>query len=149
LKQVVEALRYLHGEHVVHGDVRGPNILLDDEDGVVVTDFGLSVYADSQSKALMSTRGGSQRWSAPEITLNQNRPGHSVRPTYASDIWSFAMVCFELFTLDAPWGSTMSETAVQKALSKRQHPPRPALLTNDALWTIVQRCCAPDPRQRP
>lgn len=71
-----------------------PNILLDADENVIIADFGLTVYADSQSKALMSTRAGNPRWMAPEIA--QQQVGQSVRPTYASDLYSFAMVCFEV-----------------------------------------------------
>lgn len=75
-----------------------PNILLDADKNVQIADFGLTTYADSQSKALMSTRAGNPMWMAPELIAQ--RQNQSVRPTYASDLYSFAMVCFEVSSVN-------------------------------------------------
>ncbi|KAL4245974.1 EKC/KEOPS complex subunit BUD32 [Abortiporus biennis] len=112
LLQIAEGLEYLHNEGVVHGDLRGVNILLTDIWEVQLADFGLSVIAEAHSNQYGSTRGGAIRWVAPELITPETYNRVSTRPTYASDIYSFACICVELYTRRNPWHN----------LSDTQHP---------------------------
>jgi serine/threonine protein kinase len=72
LLQVAEGLGYLHSMKIVHGDLRGTNILVADDWNVCLADFGLTgVIEDavSTSGALTSTanHAGSLRWFATFI----------------------------------------------------------------------------------
>ncbi|KIP07942.1 hypothetical protein PHLGIDRAFT_70274 [Phlebiopsis gigantea 11061_1 CR5-6] len=94
LKQIAEGLTYIHGEYMAHGDLRGKNVLVTADENVMIADFGLTVYVESSNEALRSTCRGNPRWTAPELASDSTH--QSVRPTYAADIYSFAMVCFEV-----------------------------------------------------
>lgn len=59
--EILLGLAYLHEERIVHGDLRGANILIDDDDKVRLADFGLAVFADGNSNDYASTRGSSCR----------------------------------------------------------------------------------------
>lgn len=59
----------------------------------MLADFGLTVFVESKSKELVSTRHGHPKWQAPELW---GEGGKSMRPTYAGDIYSWAMVCIEV-----------------------------------------------------
>ncbi|KAG8685858.1 hypothetical protein FRC11_009930, partial [Ceratobasidium sp. 423] len=63
--QLAEAIAYLHEHDVVHGDIKGPNVLISDYGKVQVTDFGVSI-ADHQEIEFSATSvgGGTQRWQA-------------------------------------------------------------------------------------
>ncbi|KDQ16034.1 hypothetical protein BOTBODRAFT_97408, partial [Botryobasidium botryosum FD-172 SS1] len=72
LAQVADGLEYLHNlepEPVIHGDLRGPNILISPSGDARIADFGLSelkadIY-DSCSTSFITA--GNSRWQAPEI----------------------------------------------------------------------------------
>lgn len=62
-----------------------------------LADFGLAVFAESMSNANSSKRDGNIRWMAPELINAEQFGGTSCRPTYESDIYSFAIVCVEVY----------------------------------------------------
>ena len=60
--------------------------------GVRLADFGLAVFSEVRS-SLGSMRGGATAWMSPELL---DPPNDDDRPTYASDIYSFACVVIEV-----------------------------------------------------
>ena len=73
------------------------NVLIDDQDGVRLTDFGMALIAEATAYNYASVHGGGAvRWTAPEV-INPGEFGLlTSRPTYASDVYSFACVCIEV-----------------------------------------------------
>ncbi|KAJ7082155.1 kinase-like domain-containing protein [Mycena epipterygia] len=72
LLETAQGLDYLHAQNIVHGDLRGTNILISDEDSACLSDFGLATsVSDAESTTAMLTsstnHGGSARWFAPEL----------------------------------------------------------------------------------
>lgn len=65
------------------------NILVDDHFRLRLTDFGLVWLADVSKETQGSYNHGAIRWMAPEVLSG-------CRPTYASDLYSFACVCVEV-----------------------------------------------------
>ncbi|KAJ7827425.1 kinase-like domain-containing protein [Mycena leptocephala] len=106
LDDIIQGLMYLHAENIVHGDLCGRNILID-ERRAFLTDFGLAAFVELDTSIKTSTRKGSTRWMAPELLLpDVYHPGLPFRQTPASDVWAFGCVCcevcsesFALFTL--------------------------------------------------
>ncbi|CAE6454493.1 unnamed protein product [Rhizoctonia solani] len=63
--QLTRAIAYLHEHDVVHGDIKGPNVLISDEGNVQVTDFGVSIAEHQDIEfSVTSVGGGTQRWQA-------------------------------------------------------------------------------------
>ena len=69
------------------------NIYVNDDLSIVIAEFGLSVFANGNFKDDESIRGGNAEWLSPELLELHTH----TRPTKASDIYSFAMVCIEVF----------------------------------------------------
>jgi Protein kinase domain/SAP domain len=97
LDQAASALDYAHSKGVIHGDVSPANVLVDDEDHVRLTDFGLSVQgrlrANSQGELSVcpeQRKGYHRVYAAPEV-LNGDQ---LVRRS--SDQWSLAAVALAL-----------------------------------------------------
>jgi serine/threonine protein kinase len=88
--------------NIVHGDLRGTNILISDDWNVCLADFGLThIIEDTTSTtngALRSStnRAGSPRWFAPELLAPTLFGCDRFVRTPASDVYAFACVCFEV-----------------------------------------------------
>lgn len=72
------------------------NILVDEDENVYISDFGLAVYAQAGSTKYGSSRGGNVRWLAPELIDPEQFGSDSTRPTFASDIYSLGCLCVEV-----------------------------------------------------
>ena len=72
--------------------------MIDHDMEVKLADFGLSVFADGASNSYASVRAGATRWLAPELIDPAEFGKQSSRPTFMSDIYSFACVVIEVCT---------------------------------------------------
>ena len=89
--EIARGLEYLHDHRVVHGDLRGDNVLIDDELHVRLTDFGLTTLMGSHTRTNGSRLGLiPMAWAAVELL------GDLTRPDFACDIYSFACTCVEV-----------------------------------------------------
>jgi serine/threonine-protein kinase len=84
----LSALHFLHGNGIVHGDVKPSNLLVDAQNRVKLGDFGLARRAASEEGSLLK---GTTKYMAPELVSNQFGP---VGP--ASDLYSLGFSAFEL-----------------------------------------------------
>ena len=90
-------LAYLHSEGIVHGDLHGGNILVDNDGHIRLTDFGLALIYDATAYSYSSIHGGGAvRWKAPELIDPEECGADSARPTYKSDVYSYACVVIEV-----------------------------------------------------
>ncbi|TFK48858.1 hypothetical protein OE88DRAFT_1737617 [Heliocybe sulcata] len=154
LEEISEGLFYLHNENIVHGDLRGNNILIDDEGHVRLADFGLSVLAEATKGAYSeSTGAGSTRWLAPELIDDPSRD--SYRRTPETDVYAFGCVCLEVCTGKKPFYYLASEWQVAMAVLQGGpggKPKRPgageAVGLSDDLWVLMNRCWEAEPQDR-
>jgi len=95
LRQVASGLKYLHDNTIVHADLSGNNILIDDAGNARVTDFGRARILGAK-EFITSLFAGSLPFIAPEIHRNESDFSMS------SDVYAFAMVAFQVFTGQTP-----------------------------------------------
>ncbi|KAI0698123.1 kinase-like domain-containing protein [Cytidiella melzeri] len=142
--EIADGIDYVHREGIVHGDLRGVNILVDKDDHIKIADFGLALFAEGHDGNYYSQRVGHPLWTAPEI-IDPHNPMLRLRPTRQSDIYSFAMVCVELFTVDKP--------TVYPGEKRPRRPPIPdpghEWLMAREVWNIVEQCWDENPEKRP
>jgi tRNA A-37 threonylcarbamoyl transferase component Bud32 len=96
LKQIVEGVRYLHDNGIVHRDLKLDNIMLKETtNGVIVkiTDFGLS---DVISTSTCLDQCGTIVYIAPEMILKQEY-------SYKIDVWSIGVILYYLLFSKLPW----------------------------------------------
>jgi len=152
MRQVASGLVYLHGEGVIHGSLRATNILIDSDGNVQLTDFGMTRISETVQETYASMPDGTVRWQAPELVDPDMFNISSSGPTYASDVYSFACVFIELYTLKPPFAG-MSDYQVAARIVKGVRPPRPSLPDNgtmsEDIWALVTQCWASKPEQRP
>ncbi|KAF8588987.1 kinase-like protein, partial [Ramaria rubella] len=94
MMDIVEGVSYLHGVNVVHGDIKGSNIMVDDDGNVKLIDFGVSRIT-GESGNTTSGPGLSWAWAAPELLLPPDDEVEPVEKSSASDVYALAITFFE------------------------------------------------------
>ncbi|KAJ7731239.1 kinase-like protein, partial [Mycena metata] len=147
--EIAQGLQYLHSQNIVHGDLRGSNILITDDWSACLADFGLTSLTDATTATHSSHRAGSIRWMAPELIAPDLFGGRFLR-TPATDLYAFGCVCIELYTGQPPFAS-LSETASLFRVVKGERPERPfgESALSDDLWRHVNEYWAQDSAKRP
>ncbi|KAI6161241.1 kinase-like domain-containing protein [Pisolithus thermaeus] len=149
VKGIASGLHYLHSHElgpIVHGDLKGLNVLVSSDRRALLTDFGLSTLSVSTFKMTVDTiHGGSLRWMAPEL-LDDGGPS-----SMASDVWALGMTALELFTRAIPFPDCRNPT---RRITDGKLPPRPVeesaqFPLTDGWWEICTSCWERDPSLRP
>ncbi|KAJ7493663.1 kinase-like domain-containing protein [Mycena latifolia] len=153
LWEIAEGLDYLHSMNIVHGDLRGANILISDDGSACLSDFGLTTTisdADSTTGARSSStnHGGSLRWLAPELITPLRFGCEKFARTPASDVYAYGCTCVELYTGSPPFSQATTDGAVILAIIAGERPAQPQTMSED-LWKLVTAAWVPDFRARP
>lgn len=103
LAQAALALSHLHSLSIIHGDIKGANILIDDNGQVKVADFGLSRILKT-SGFTTKTASGTLRWMALELyeTSEGEEEESAPRVTMEADVWALAMTIVEVRLSHSP-----------------------------------------------
>lgn len=148
--QILWGLGYLKHERRIHRDIKPQNILINSKGQVKLTDFGVSKELMT-SVAMGKTFVGSFRYMAPERL--QNLPH-----TYATDIWSMAVVLFEMATGRSPFCEAGRETEsyveIVVSVVQDKAPGLPPTAPNgepfsDMFRSFLARCLEKNPDARP
>lgn len=98
VRQILEGLAYLHGRNIIHRDIKGANVLVDNKGGVKISDFGISKRVEASTMLNQGPSGsnrpslqGSVFWMAPEVVRQSTH-------TKKADIWSLGCLIVEMFT---------------------------------------------------
>lgn len=147
LREAALGVQCLHSRGIVHGDLKGNNIVIGSDGKAKVTDFGLSGLANDAST--MGQVSGAVQWVAPECLIKREPQ----RPTLASDVYSFGMCIIEALRvvgeedIQAPWGNLPNAAVKYHACTAKKLPVRPQHCTDEA-WNLILRMCAHDPASR-
>lgn len=105
VNQVAQALQYAHNQKLIHRDVKPENMLLNHNNEVVISDFGIAVVAHSTKSLRIEDIIGTSYYIAPE-QLNG-------LPRTASDQYSLAIVVYSWLTGILPFTGTYAEIVSQ------------------------------------
>lgn len=141
--QIACGMNYLESERFVHRDLAARNILLASRYQAKISDFGLSRALGTDHEYYRAMQGGKWplRWYAPE-SYNYGTFSH------ASDIWSFGVTLWEMFSFGKqPYsGKTGLDVIIAidrgERLEKPEHCP-------ESIYKIMQQCWAYDSNDRP
>ncbi|XAR49642.1 Dual-specificity kinase [Bertholletia excelsa] len=135
---ICRGMEYLHQNNIIHRDLKTANLLMDNSNVVKVADFGVARFLNHGGE--MTAETGTYRWMAPEVINHQPYD-------QKADVFSFAIVLWELVTAEVPYGTM---TPLQAALGVRQGL-RPYLPdgTHPKLLDLMKRCWEAIPSNRP
>lgn len=132
--QILRAARFAHRRGVIHRDLKPHNVIVDDADQAKVTDFGIARAGASDMTETGSIMGTAQ-YLSPE-----QAQGHAVSP--ASDLYSIAVVLYEMLTGRVPFDADSAVTIALKHVSEAPvaptlvNPSVPPELEWVVLWVL-------------
>ncbi|KAF5373399.1 hypothetical protein D9757_009771 [Collybiopsis confluens] len=172
LLEIANGLSYLHSREpsVVHGDIRGANILVTNNLRCCLADFGLArVAAQTQAWSnATSTPKGAVRWMAPELFSSDNSKEYDCsRDIYAFGctiievVYLFLFICRvtltvlpfpaeQILSLKIPFPDLTDYEVLFSVAEKGTQPGRPQnVWCPDPIWELTTRCLARNPNDRP
>jgi serine/threonine protein kinase len=138
--QIAAALQYAHNHHVIHRDVKPENILLNADNRLLLSDFGLSLLTPSSRQLSTQDPAGTARYMAPEQLRG--------KPCFASDQYALAVMIYEWLCGVLPFCGNMWEIWHQHLYTAPLPPTttRPELPL--MLEKVVLRALAKKPQDR-
>ncbi|KAJ3539950.1 hypothetical protein NMY22_g4503 [Coprinellus aureogranulatus] len=161
LSDIASGIHYLHENKIVHGDLKGANILVSSSGRACLADFGLSTLSDPAFLGWTSIRttaakaAGTARWQAPEL-LDPDDDAE-IKITTKSDVYSYGCVCYEIITGSLPFYHIKNNLAVlihvrEGAQPRKPSPEDPAFQKfglTEGIWDFMVTCWNQDPAERP
>jgi eukaryotic-like serine/threonine-protein kinase len=137
---MADALQYAHDARVIHRDVKPENMLLDERDNLLLSDFGIASVIYSSMSVDTTDNTGTPHYMAPEQFRG--------KPVVASDQYALAIVAYEWLCGVRPFHGNNHALAYQH----RDAIPSPLRHYNplipSELEAVIFRALAKDPRQR-
>lgn len=136
-------MQYLQSQKFVHRDLAARNILLSSKHQAKISDFGLSRALSAGNNYYQTNRGGKWpiKWYAPE-SCNYGTFSH------ASDVWSFGVTLWEMYSFGMPPYGDMNSTEVINMIECGKRLPKP-LDCPENVYEIMSSCWNYDPKNRP
>jgi serine/threonine-protein kinase len=136
LRQVCQAVRYLHAQGIIHRDLKPANIKLSADGTIKLLDFGIAHSLRSLTIQNSYSLVGTFEYSAPECLTGK-------RADQRSDIWSLGVLLYEMFTGRLPFsGKSLKELSRQ--INNGSFRP----VSNTKVDYLLSRCLQKDPLRR-
>ena len=148
--QIADGVAYLHSVGVVHGDLKGDNVLISDDFIPKLTDFGNATlrHYTLQFSTTTSRAATSLNWVAPEMLDEDSTL------TAEADVYSLGMTIYEVISGSIPYAGMREPIIVTKIITGA-HPKRPyehipsQVNHGDLLWALLVSCWTRTPEDRP
>ncbi|KAM4028904.1 receptor-interacting serine/threonine-protein kinase 1 isoform 2-T2 [Anomaloglossus baeobatrachus] len=157
--EIIEGMKYLHNQKVVHKDLKPENILANDEFHVKIADLGVAAFQKwstltreetdrqrTQSSTVKTKNAGTLSYMAPEHLKSLN-----VKATEKSDIYSFGIVIWVILNNKEPYEHAINNEQISSCVRIGERPEVEENLQcelNEASDLMVQ-CWTGKPEERP
>ncbi|SPQ22775.1 7da36181-aebf-4c87-9977-ef83ce8e5168 [Thermothielavioides terrestris] len=138
VRQILNGLSYLHNRDIIHRDIKGANILVDNKGTIKISDFGISkkleasniLNGPNNNKHRPSLQG-SVFWMAPEVVKQTSY-------TRKADIWSLGCLVVEMMTGQHPFPDCTQLQAIFKIGGAKATPTIPEHASAEAKQFLAQ-----------
>ncbi|KAG7470769.1 hypothetical protein MATL_G00117300 [Megalops atlanticus] len=145
-REMLKGLEYLHSQKKIHRDIKGANILLNDNGEVKLADFGISAQITATFARRMSFIG-TPYWMAPEVAAVEIKGGYNE----LCDVWSVGITAIELAELQPPMFDVHPLRVLFLMSKSGYQPPK---LKDKAKWSslfhnFIKMMLIRNPKKRP
>jgi serine/threonine protein kinase len=142
MAMVLKGLDYIHSKNLIHRDIKGANILINEQGIVKIADFGVGVQLINENNR--NSKKGSPYWMSPQVALNADY-------NEKTDIWSLGITCLEMIEGDPPNSQLKPRFVIEKI---GKEPPSAAELLKGKKYSeefkdFVKKCLEVNQRKRP
>ncbi|KAF3677796.1 CBL-interacting serine/threonine-protein kinase 4 [Capsicum annuum] len=137
--QLVSALHYCHQNGVTHRDIKPQNILLDQNNNVKVSDFGLSALPEQLKNGLLHTACGTPAYTAPEVAYRKGYNGEK------ADSWSCGVILYTFLSGYLPFDDSNISNMFRLVHLRRLRFPD---WVSKSARSVINRLLDPNPSTR-
>ncbi|TQN67321.1 Protein kinase byr2 [Colletotrichum shisoi] len=138
VRQILTGLSYLHDREIIHRDIKGANILVDNKGTIKISDFGISkkleatnILSGANNNKHRPSLQGSVFWMAPEVVKQTSY-------TRKADIWSLGCLVVEMMTGTHPYPDCSQLQAIFKIGGGKAAPTIPDHASDEAKTFLAQ-----------
>ncbi|MEM6704568.1 MAG: serine/threonine-protein kinase [Acidobacteriota bacterium] len=144
--QACEAVEYAHSRLVVHRDLKPSNVLVGQDGGVKLVDFGIARLVDDSGQELETDRTvAGYRAMTPEFAAPEQLSGEAI--TTATDVYGLGVVLFELLSGGRPFTVGASLARFEREVLETR-APTPSSLVPEGADVAAQRGATPERLRR-
>nr|MCU0721157.1 serine/threonine protein kinase [Pirellula sp.] len=147
--KVAEALQYAHSQGVIHGDIKPSNLIVDHEQKIWLTDFGLARREEASSVCDLPVRISTEYRGTPKYMSPEQAGAIAAPVDHRTDIYSLGATLMEWLTGESLVGGRNPVESLSQLQNNSSEPPSTMLrgYSRDWIW-VLEKCLARHPEER-